>query len=193
MTTDPLSPSRRSAKRLERAYARGDADARQMIANVARSGSPKHADFLHAIARQEGFTSWPALKAEVEVHGLDRAQAVLALRRAYFNGDRASAERISGRYPELAAASFGTLCAAHDVDAVALRLSKTPELAVRAEGPRRPLLHLCFSRAHRWVTGGTAKSVEIAKLLLRNGADVNDTMPASPDDPGPLSALYGAL
>ena len=33
----------------------------------------KHADFLHLIAREQGFASWPRLVAAAEATGMDRA------------------------------------------------------------------------------------------------------------------------
>ncbi|MGR3491281.1 MAG: ankyrin repeat domain-containing protein [Shimia sp.] len=193
MTTDPLAPLRREAKRLERAYARGEPDAAQLMAGVAREGAPRHADFLHVTARQHGFASWPALKAAVALEGLERAQALLTLRRAYFLGQQDVADRVMAAHPDIPARSFGALCAGLDTDGVAAWIARDPAVVLREEGPRRPLLHLCFSRAHRWVPGGAQASVEIAQALLEEGADVNDSAPAAPDDPAPLSALYAAL
>ncbi|MEL6211470.1 MAG: ankyrin repeat domain-containing protein, partial [Pseudomonadota bacterium] len=77
------------------------------------------------------------------------------------------------------------------IDHVRAVLAEDPGAAVRAVGPRRPILHLAYSHHYRRV--GTATQLAVAELLVAAGADVDDSYPVSPVDPHPLSALYGAL
>ena len=53
---------RRDAKTLRKACKTGDARARQRIQAVRPRGDGdalRHADYLHVIAREQGFASWP--------------------------------------------------------------------------------------------------------------------------------------
>ena len=66
---------RRDAKALRKAYEAGQTHALQRLANYPprASGDLKHADFLHVIARETSFESWPKLAWAAETVGLDRA------------------------------------------------------------------------------------------------------------------------
>lgn len=64
-----------AAKRLKKAFASGDGDAaRRLRAAVPGTAPPKHADFLHVIAREQGYESWPKLKLAAEAAGMTRAE-----------------------------------------------------------------------------------------------------------------------
>ena len=66
---------RRDAKALRKAYKAGQTHALQRLSNYPprASGDLKHTDFLHVIARENSFESWPKLAWAAETLGLDRA------------------------------------------------------------------------------------------------------------------------
>ena len=198
MSDTPLSLDdlRRAARRLHRAYDAGQPWAMQRVAQDSpRAGETvlKRADFLYLIAREQGFASWPALKLAAETKGLDRVTSQHRLRGALYWGNGPLVERLLEDTPDLASGDFGLQCALYDRAAVEQALARDPGLALRWVGPRRPMLHLVFSRwiKHRPEMAGDMLAV--ADLLRANGADVNDGYPAQEGDDHLLSALYGAI
>ncbi|MEL6959939.1 MAG: ankyrin repeat domain-containing protein [Pseudomonadota bacterium] len=192
MTKDPLEPFRRDAKTLKAAFEAGDADARARVASVdpGPGADLKHADYLHVIARENTFVSWPAMKAAIEAHGLDRAQKLQRLKAAVHNGHTGVAVRLLADTPDLASGQFGLLCALYDHPAVAAMLEADPKLAVTLIGPWSPLIHLCKSKMHSVWTDRQDAALAIAELLVAQGADVNA---GSLEYGDPLSPLYWAL
>jgi len=68
-----LDKLRRAAKRLRKSHQTGEEGARQRLQrHLPKQGgtSLQHADYLHVIAQENGFTSWPQLKLAVEVSGI---------------------------------------------------------------------------------------------------------------------------
>ena len=55
------------------------------------------------------------------------------------------------------------------------------------------MCHLAFSRYRQARPDLEGDMIAIAEMLVANGADVNDAMPAGPDTDHGLSALYGAI
>lgn len=194
--TDSIEQLRRDAKTLRKEYAAGDASARARIrAHPPRpdGGDLKHADFLHVIAQEQNFSSWPQLKFAVESQGMDRSQKQQRLKLAVFHGQNWVVDRLMGEAPDLADGLFGLQVALYQLDAVKLALRQDPGLATRAAGPRRPIVHLAFSKMiQHWPDKG-ADMLEIAELLVQAGADVNDGYPSHPGSDHMLSALYGAI
>ncbi len=194
-----LAGYRKAAKALTRALRRGDpgALARVTAATGRQIGEPRHADSLHVIAREAGYGSWPALKFDIETASLDRAGRQERLGRALFEGWKPQVERLLSTDSSLPDGYIALLAAMYKHDAVAALLKDDPESATRPVGRRTPLLHLTFSRYHRISPGSEKDAIAIADLLLANGADIDDSVLANPED-GPetghrLSALYGAL
>ncbi len=187
---------RRDAKRLKRGWEAGEAQARDRIAvHPPRKDQDalRHADFLHVIAQETGFASWPALKEAAELMGLDRAQKQQRLKIALYHGQNGVVARLLADAPDLAHGVFGLGCALYDKTEVLRLLSDDPGLATRALGPRRPILHLAFSR---WIHARPDLQddmLAIAEALLAHGADVNDGYPHAPGSDHLLSALYGAI
>ncbi|NNL35637.1 MAG: hypothetical protein HKP35_07450, partial [Silicimonas sp.] len=139
---------RRDAKALRKAYEAGDRNAlRRVDAHVQRNAPDlKHADFLHVIARENAFESWPRLVWAAETVGLDRAARQQRLKIAIYHGQNWVVDRLLTETPDLAADQFGLQCALFDRAAVEAALADDPSLAVREFGPRRPILHLAFSK-----------------------------------------------
>ncbi|MBU2994230.1 ankyrin repeat domain-containing protein [Octadecabacter sp. 1_MG-2023] len=190
--TDPLEQFRRAAKTLKSRYETGDADARARLkAHPPRSaGDLKHADFLHVIAQENSFASWPAMKDAIETMGLDRATKVQRLKIALFHGQTGVVQRLISNTPDLAAGHFGLLCALLDVQSVWAMLKKDPTLAAKMAGPVQPLVHLCKSRMFSVWPERADDAVAIADMLVANGADVNA---GTVENGAPLSPLYWAL
>lgn len=187
---------RRDAKALRRAYEALDQEA---VARV-NSSSPRsdgtllrHADFLHVIARENNFESWPRLAWAAETVGLDRAAKQQRLKVALFHGQNWVVEKLLQDTPDLAVGQFALNCALLDRASVEDALADDPSLATRDFGPRRPILHLAFSRVIHAHPERQADMLAIAELLVKHGADVNDGYPQSPGDDHLLSALYGAI
>lgn len=190
-----LKGLRFAAKRMQRAHAAGEGWAvvrlRQYLPGKAE-GAPVRADFLHVVAREAGFESWPRLKAAAEAMGLDRAAALQQLKVALFRGQVARVEALLERFPDLADGHFGLECALYRREAVEAALAREPGLAVARLGRRTPILHLAFSR---WIHARTeleADMLGVAEALLARGADVNDGFAEAPGGHR-LSALYGAV
>ena len=195
-TTHDLDQLRRAAKDLARGYARGEAEARRRAATIASQGdefAPKHADFLHVVARETGFSSWPALKDAVEHLGMDKARAQQRLRVAIFSGQEAVMARLIETWPDLASGALDLSLALYDTDAVREGLWNDPAAATRRLGMRSPLLHLAFSRYNMLRPDLQRASAEIAQMLVERGADVNDCWVQPGSGEHPLSALYGAI
>lgn len=192
--TDELDDLRRQAKTLHKQYENGDRTAIARIDLIKpRKGDLKHADFLHVIAREQNFASWPQLKTAVETHGMDRAAKQQRLKIALYHGQHQVVQQLMWDTPDLADGAFGLQVALYDLSAVRKVLSVDPEAATRNYGPRRPILHLAFSKMLVAWPQKEADMLEIAALLVAHGADVNDGYAEQPGDHHLLSALYGAL
>jgi len=195
-TLPSIDSLRLEAKRLQRAFEAADPDAKVRVKQHAPNRSEaalKRADFLHIVAQEHGFRTWPDLKAAAETLGLDRAAALQRLKKALFHGQNAVVEALLEATPDLADGHFGLACALYRRDDVLTALAKDPGLATTHFGPRRPILHLAFSKwihAHPELEGDM---IAIAEALLANGAEVNDGFPWGDDPDHKLSALYGAI
>ena len=89
MTKDSLERFRRAAKALKASYEVGapDALARIRINPPGRAAEDlKHADFLHVVARENQFTSWPMMKEAILRLGMDRAARQQRLKIALWHG-----------------------------------------------------------------------------------------------------------
>ena len=189
---DPLDKFRRDAKTLKSNYETGQGEARTRIKTYLPNTSEalKHADFLHVIAQENTFASWPAMKEAVEKIGLDRASKLQRLKIALFHGQTGVVQRLIADMPDLAAGHFGLLCALLDADALRDMLADDKTLATTTAGPMLPLVHLCRSPMFSAWPERAPVAIEIAELLVANGADVNA---GSVENGEPLSPLYWAL
>ena len=191
-----LDQLRRDAKALGKALAQGDEGAKLRVHGILaepKNGRYRHADFLHVIARETGYGSWPALKLAVETRGMDRAQKQGRLRWALFNGSAETVTQLLADQPDLADGEVPLLVALYDVAAMREVLVEDPEAATRNYPPRRPMCHLAFSRHIQAAPEKTADMLAMAELLLAHGGDVNDSFAFEPDSEHRLSALYGAV
>lgn len=199
MNTPTQNPSlehlRRQAKALKKAFVAGDADAVARVAQVLPEARElPHSSALHVIAREAGYDSWPKLKFQLETQSMDRAAKAEQLKLALFQGAQWRVDKLLSEVPDLADDHFGLLCALYRVDQVRAWLARDPDVVTRTlQGPRRPILHLAFSRYFQTHPEDEADMLATAELLLAAGADVNDGYPSEPGSPHMLSALYGAI
>jgi ankyrin repeat protein len=179
-----LDQARRRAKELLRAARAGDVQLRD-------DRAPRLADAQHAVARDLGFPSWPALVGHVEASRGDSEERRARLVRAALGGRADIAERLLANDPTLARAGFDVALVLGDATAVAVALDADPELIGRdVPGPgRKPLscaCHSVFLRPSSPRAPGVRRTVE---LLLDRGADVNEV---HHNEYGAMSVLYGA-
>ena len=195
--TDPLRALRKQAKTLQKIYEFGDRAAieRINIVKLRSSGPLKRADFLHVVARENSFASWPQMKLAVETCGLDRATKRQRLMIAISHGQVQVqvVQQLIRNTPDLADDMFGLQVALYDLPAVQRALETEPMLATQAIEGRRPILHLAFSPMLRAWPQKEADMLAIAKLLLAYGADVNDGYASESGSTHMLCALYGAI
>ncbi len=167
---------KKEAKRWLRQLRDGDPRARQRLLAIVPTASadPGLRGIQFALARDYGFEGWPALKdalAQVSLSRLpesDRADIVL---RSCWQGDRLAAARLLAQSPTLARHNLFVAVASGNIEHVRSRLSDDPALARRRGGPLdwEPLLYLAYAR----LPGGDDYAIEIARLLLDQGADPN--------------------
>ncbi|MGI3183767.1 ankyrin repeat domain-containing protein [Nioella aestuarii] len=191
-----LDQLRRDAKALRKAHKANDALALQRLkVHPPRSDGTelKHADYLHVIARESGFVSWPALKEAQEMQGLDRATKLQKLKIALAHGQNARVDRLLADTPDLADGVFGLQVALLHREAVEQMLAEDPGRATRVVAHQSPLCFLAFSKRLKAEPEKEADMLAIAEMLLAHGADVNDGRPVSPDSEHRLSVLYGAI
>ena len=191
-----LDQLRRDAKALKKAHAAGDPVALERLAvHPPREAGAvlKHADYLHVIAQEAGFASWPALKDAVELQGMDRAARLQRLKIALAHGQNARVDRLLAETPDLAQGVFGLQVALLERDAVARMLAEDPGRATRVVAHQSPLCFLAFSKRIHAQPEREGDMIAIAEMLLAHGADVNDGRPVGPGSEHRLSVLYGAI
>lgn len=184
---------RNAARRLKKTHRAGEADARARVAAHVDEDPPKHADFLHVVAREAGHDSWPKLKFALEAQVMSRAEKAEKLKYALFVGQEWRVRRLLAEKPDLASFDLAVQIATYDLAGVKAALKLRPAVATEIIGPRSPILHLAFSKYHKMVPEKQSEMLEIAELLVANGADVNDGYPPPEGPPHLLTALYGAL
>ncbi len=141
---------------------------------TAVAAAVRLSDAQHAIAREHGAASWPALKRRVE-DALPLSAQVERYLAAVRDQDRDGARRLATRHPEIARATFMTACCTGALDIVEPALAADPGLAVAtdATGEWTPLLYLCGAPAPAEDPQAVAARERIAELLMDAGADPN--------------------
>ncbi|WP_328331110.1 ankyrin repeat domain-containing protein [Kribbella sp. NBC_00382] len=159
------------------------------------------ADAQVAIARSYGFASWPRLVHHLEQvdkytrsphkvpAGGPPSDEFLRLATLHYGQDD-PAQQVAARelLNEVALSNIYTQVVAGEVEAVRASLAADPSLARREGGPLQwePLVYLTYSRLD------APAQLEIAKLLLANGADPNAGY-LWQGLPSPFTALTGAF
>lgn len=187
---------RRDAKALKKAHEAGEVYARARIASVKPRPDGavlKHSDYLHVIARENSFASWPSLKLAVEMLGMDVAAKRQRLKIAVHHGQFKVVEQLLTDTPTLADGDLGLEIALYRRAAVEAALQAEPKRAVQMLGMASPLIHLAHSRMIKEWPEREADMLAIAELLLANGADVDLGSPAHEGSEHLLSPLYFAV
>lgn len=188
-----IEAMKRAAKALRKDFESGDAAAKARVRALWPGREAlSHADALHLLAREAGHESWPKLKFAAEQAAMDRAQKAERLKHALYHGQHWVVDSLLQESPDLGRGDFGLSCALYDIAQVRAVLARDPEAATRMVGPRRPMLHLCFSK-HLHGGGDRDAMIEVAEALLAHGADVDDGFSPEGAQGYRLSALYGAL
>jgi len=189
-----LDVLRGEAKRWLKAISGGDIEALARFRRVSadHDGVPKLRQVQHAVAREYGFSSWAALKQEIEDRArtsADRVRLLLEKSVNRYGVDPGTqkwgnyeldgpargtvAARLLERHPEIVRYNIHTAVAAHDVGVVRMFLRKSPDLVHDRSSfdGWTPLLRLAYARLPIEDVG--AKAPAIARLLLEAGADPN--------------------
>lgn len=189
-----LERLRASARKLKKAFAASDAAAvKRVRTHVSDDKAPRHADFLHVIARENGHSSWPALKFALESAEMTRDQKADRLKMALYFGQSWVVRKLLDDDPALADHNLGLQIATYNLPAVRRAIEAEPTAATTRIGVRTPILHLAYSHYIHMEPGKSGDMLAVADLLLANGADVNDAYASDPDSDHKISALYGAL
>jgi ankyrin repeat protein len=178
-----LDQLRRQAKELRDAARRGEADALQRITAAAPGfGEPVALSLAQlVIARENGHSSWPALKAAADNSGadLDRFLDVS------LNGPAHAALAMLRDHPRLADNQYAAAVLG-DTE----RATTNPG-DVDARG-WSPLLYACYSRWHTFDPSRTVGLTTTVARLLEAGANPNSHNGRLPGQ-GYQSALHGAV
>jgi hypothetical protein len=191
--TKSLDQLRRDARALKLAHEAGEDHARQRLLNhpPRPDGTPlKHADYLHVIARENSFVSWPALKLAAELHGMDKAAKLQRLKIAVYEGHAQVVERLLDEDPGLADGVLSLEIALYRRQAVETALQVDPTCLDRDLGPTPAFVALARSRMIHTLPERQADMLAIADLLLAHGADVNRGVPGKGSDHHALAALF---
>ena len=194
--TKSIDQLRRDAKALRQGFEAGDIHARQRLKthNPRTDGADlKHADYLHVIAQENSFASWPALKLAVETLGIDRAAKLQRLKIAVAHGHFRAVDYLLEDTPDLADGLFGLALGLLRKAEVATSLRQDRSLATTPLGSVPPLAMLARSRMIHHRPDLEADMLAIADLLLENGADVNAGVPVHEGSDHKLSPLYFAI
>jgi ankyrin repeat protein len=178
-----LDQLRHQARDLLRAARAGDAAAAERIQAV--SDRLTLATAQRVVARDHGFSSWAALKAEVEARTTDLAQKVQAFLEASIRDWTGRAARILAANPEIAGYNFATSVMLGDAGRVREEIARDPAVATRpdARSGWTPLHAVCASRWYRLDPARSDGLLAVARLLLDAGADLEATAGGHPWTP----------
>ena len=185
---------RKQAKSLLKSAEDGDAASlerlRKHSPRLGRSEPALH-DAQLAIAREQGFASWPAFKTFIEDPNFDFQGLVDSFIDVAVS-DYSRAKSLLASHPKIAAAGFYVALVLGNAKMVERTLRESPSLAKEKSGPQNcePLLYVCFSRFANPKSPQAGGLVEVARLLLEHGADPNTASFEIPNNP--LSCLYAA-
>jgi ankyrin repeat protein len=188
---------RKQAKKLLKAANAGDADALARLVVVSDSGVRAEDYKLHdaqlAIAREEGFASWPKFQALLRASKLNYQEMAKNFVDAATSDLRRATEMLAA-HPELARAGIWVALVLGDSAAVKAVLDGDGGFATRNGGPDnvQPLIYVCFSRFGNRVSGRAHAMVDTARLLLAHGADASTSFTPPELKDNPLSCLYAA-
>lgn len=140
-----------------------------------------------------GTPNWASLRLELKATAVDETMRAELFKYALFEGHIWKAEAYLRVDPKLAESRMDLRLATYDVEAVKAAAEADPLFSDTYIGVRRPILHLAFSKWHQGDLERQKRSVEVAEILLGNGANINDAFPSGPGEEPTLTVLYGAL
>ena len=186
---------RKQAKALLKASKSGDPNAIRRLNRYLpkQSETPALHDAQLAIAREQGFPSWPRFRAFMVDSNLNFQELVAAFIDAA-TSDFQKAESILSAHPKIADAGFYVALVLGHHQQVDRELTETPSLTNVKSGPQNcePLVYLCFSRYANAKSSRASEIVETARVLLRHGGDPNTSFIPENLPNNPLSCLYAA-
>ena len=150
-------------------------------------------DALDTTAREHGHRDWMEVNFADLAMKRGRNWRAKRLKTALYFGQDWVVRDLLALEPDLRHDDFGLEVALYDETSVRQRLAEDPGCAVESIGPRRPILHLAFSRRIQDHPELEPEMLAIAAMLVEHGASVNDSYPFQQDSPHRLSALYGAI
>ncbi|HJZ63336.1 MAG TPA: ankyrin repeat domain-containing protein [Candidatus Acidoferrum sp.] len=152
-------------------------------------------DAQFVLAREYGFKSWNELKDEVEERSLSFAAAVDEFVRCATGSAPERALRLLARHAGIAHANLYTELVLGDAGAVETRLKANPATAKQRGGVQNwePLLYVCHTFLQKDSPGRTKGLLNIARDLLRLGANPNAEYDWNWHPELPRTALWGAL
>jgi ankyrin repeat protein len=200
--TTSLEQMRKEAKTWLKALRAGDAQARGRLL-AAWPGAPAQPglrDVQHALAREYGLAGWTALKAalaDAEARRIGTAEAIeIVLRHAWdgHNGWRADvgpAMRMLRVHPDIVHDNIHIAAMCGELEEVRRRLAADPASGAAKGGPLgfEPLHYLAYGLLD--LPAVRDNSVEIARLLIDHGADVNAMINDGWDNP--FTVLTGVI
>ena len=182
---------RKAARALLKAARAGDRDANDRLKATGVTGEAHvpHVAQL-AIAREQGFSSWPRFVAFITESKLDFQGLVTRFIDAA-TADLHQARDLLADHPELKGAGVYVALVMGEWQTVAQAIEADPDFATRPSGPDtvEPIIYACFSRFGHHRAPEAADLALTLRLLLNNGADPNT---AFASEHGPLSCLYAA-
>lgn len=195
--TKSLTQLRRDAKNLRKKQQAGDTHALQRITNYPprRDGATlKHADYLHVIARENSFPSWPALKFAADMLGMDKATKRQRLKLAVTRGHFSVADQLLNDTPDLAQGDFALCLGLYRKTETMQFLTTQPHLATELIGNLAPPLTI-LARS-KWIHHAPDLAddmIAIADALRDRGADLDAGAPVYDGNDYRLSPLYFAI
>ncbi len=182
---------RKAAKALLNAARAGDRGANDRLKATGATGEMHVLPVAQlAIAREQGFATWPRFiafltESQLDFHGLARRFIDAA------TSDLRQARDLLADHPALRGAGVYVALVMGEWQTVAQAIEADPDFATRPSGPDtvEPIVYACFSRFGHHRAPEAANVALTLRLLLTNGADPNTAF-ASED--GPLSCLYAA-
>jgi ankyrin repeat protein len=187
---------RKQAKAVFKAAQAGEPSALERISRLSPKFdpfAPKLHDALLAIAREQGFASWPRFRSFVIQSGLD-FQNLMALFIDAAVSDLRRAKELLAANPKIAGAGFYVALVLGDHKQVEQAVSESPALATPRSGPQNvePLLYVCFSRFAHSTSTRAADLTQTARILLHHGANPNAAFTPEDLPDNPLPCLYAA-
>ena len=152
-------------------------------------------DAQFVIAREYGFKSWNDLREHVEERSLSFSGAVEEFVRCATGNAKDRALRLLKRHGGIARANLFTELVLGDAEAVKAHLKTHPEEGLQPGGVQKwePLLYVCHTSLHHGSPERANGLVEIARELLRLGANPNGEYHWNWHRELPRTALWGSL